>query len=117
MASDPGLHEMLPRMCTFIAEGVKVNVVQNNLALLIYLMRMVKALLDNQSLYLEKYVSILTSVHVYNHSKGGFGLSHFCDGVFITADVCEHWVTFISFLYSLFVMGCNHVDGKRGLVT
>lgn len=49
---------MLPRMCTFIAEGVRVNVVQNNLALLIYLMRMVKALLDNQSLYLEKYVSI-----------------------------------------------------------
>jgi len=44
-------------MCTFIAEGVKVNVVQNNLALLIYLMRMVKALLDNPALYLEKYVS------------------------------------------------------------
>lgn len=57
LACDPGLHEMLPRMCTFISEGVKVNVVQNNLALLIYLMRMVKALLDNQSLYLEKYVS------------------------------------------------------------
>ncbi|XP_037934422.1 transcription initiation factor TFIID subunit 6 isoform X2 [Teleopsis dalmanni] len=56
LASDPGLHEMLPRMCTFIAEGVKVNVVQNNLALLIYLMRMVKALLDNTSLYLEKYL-------------------------------------------------------------
>lgn len=47
---------MLPRMCTFIAEGVKVNVVQNNLALLIYLMRMVKALLDNPSLFLEKYL-------------------------------------------------------------
>lgn len=57
LACDPGLHEMLPRMCTFITEGVKVNVVQNNLALLIYLMRMVKALLDNQTLYLEKYVS------------------------------------------------------------
>lgn len=56
LACDPGLHEMLPRMCTFISEGVKVNVVQNNLALLIYLMRMVKALLDNQSLYLEKYL-------------------------------------------------------------
>lgn len=56
LACDPGLHEMLPRMCTFIAEGVKVNVVQNNLALLIYLMRMVKALLDNPSLYLEKYL-------------------------------------------------------------
>ncbi|CAH1118386.1 unnamed protein product [Phaedon cochleariae] len=56
LASDPGLHEMLPRMCTFIIEGVRVNVVQNNLALLIYLMRMVKAILDNQSLYLEKYL-------------------------------------------------------------
>ena len=53
---DPGLHQMLPRLCTFISEGVKVNVVQNNLALLIYLMRMVKALLDNTNLYLEKYL-------------------------------------------------------------
>jgi len=50
---------MLPRLCTFIAEGVRVNVVQNNLAPLIYLMRMVKALLSNQTLYLEKYVSIV----------------------------------------------------------
>ncbi|KAK6466438.1 mRNAion initiation factor TFIID subunit 6-like, partial [Huso huso] len=37
--------------------AVRVNVVQNNLALLIYLMRMVKALMDNPTLYLEKYVS------------------------------------------------------------
>lgn len=57
LSCDPGIHEMLPRMCTFIAEGVKVNVVQNNLAILIYLMRMVRALLDNPALYLEKYVS------------------------------------------------------------
>jgi len=54
---------MLPRMCTFIAEGVKVNVVQNNLALLIYLMRMVKALLDNPALYLEKYASSI--IYIY----------------------------------------------------
>lgn len=59
LSADPGLHEMLARMCTFIAEGVRVNVVQNHLALLIYLMRMVKALLDNPSLYLEKYVKHL----------------------------------------------------------
>ncbi|KAK7499297.1 hypothetical protein BaRGS_00009557 [Batillaria attramentaria] len=56
LASDPGLHQMLPRFITFVAEGVKINVVQNNLALLIYLMRMVKSLLDNQTLYLEKYL-------------------------------------------------------------
>lgn len=57
---------MLPRMCTFIAEGVKVNVVQNNLALLIYLMRMVKALLDNPALYLEKYVNFKILIITYN---------------------------------------------------
>ncbi|KAK3918177.1 Transcription initiation factor TFIID subunit 6 [Frankliniella fusca] len=63
LSADPGLHEMLPRMCTFIAEGVKVNVVQNNLAFLIYLMRMVKALLDNSTLFLEKYLhELLPSV-------------------------------------------------------
>lgn len=56
LSHDPGLHQMLPRLCTFISEGVKVNVVHNNLALLIYLMRMVKALLENPTLYLEKYL-------------------------------------------------------------
>ncbi|KAK2719318.1 transcription initiation factor TFIID subunit 6-like [Artemia franciscana] len=56
LQTDPGLHQMLPRLCTFIAEGVRINVVLNNLAPLIYLMRMVKALLANQSLYLEKYL-------------------------------------------------------------
>lgn len=59
LSNDPGLYEMLPRLCTFIAEGVRVNVVHYNLALLIYLMRMVKSLLDNQTLYLEKYVRFL----------------------------------------------------------
>lgn len=57
LASDPGLYQVVPRFSMFIAEGVKVNVVQNNLAILIYLMRMVKALMDNVTLYLEKYVS------------------------------------------------------------
>ncbi|XP_023337419.1 transcription initiation factor TFIID subunit 6-like [Eurytemora carolleeae] len=56
LACDPGLHQMLPRLATFIAEGVRVNVVQHNLAILIYLMRMVKSLLENQTLYLEKYL-------------------------------------------------------------
>ena len=71
LASDPGLHQMLPRLCTFIAEGVRVNVVQNNLAPLIYLMRMVKALLSNQTLYLEKYVSLSnqSSLFVFHNNR------------------------------------------------
>jgi len=60
LSYDPGLHQMVARLCTFISEGVRVNVVQKNLALLIYLMRMAKALLDNNSLYLEKYLHELT---------------------------------------------------------
>lgn len=42
---------------------------QNNLALLIYLMRMVKALMDNPTLYLEKYVSGANKINIYIHFK------------------------------------------------
>ena len=56
--------------CMFIFQ-VKVNVVQNNLALLIYLMRMVKSMIDNPTLYLEKYVSDLILVYKqFNFSSG-----------------------------------------------
>ncbi|CAD5117547.1 DgyrCDS6309 [Dimorphilus gyrociliatus] len=56
LSVDTGLHQMLPRFCNFISEGVKVNVCQKNLALLIYLMRMVKSLLENPTLYLQNYL-------------------------------------------------------------
>lgn len=69
LATDPGLHQMLPRFIMFVAEGVKINVVQSNLALLIYLMRMVKSLLDNSTLYLEKYVSVVQRGTVINTAK------------------------------------------------
>ena len=65
--TDPGLYQLLPRIATFISEGVKINVAQHNLALLIYLLRMIKALLENPTLYLEKYLhelvpSIITCI-------------------------------------------------------
>lgn len=56
LTSDTGLYQLLPRFVTFIAEGVKVNVAQHNLALLIYLLRMIQALMKNSTLYLEKYL-------------------------------------------------------------
>ena len=68
LATDPGLHQLLPRLAMFISEGVKVNVVQSNLALLIYLMRMIRNLLDNQTLYIEKYLHDL-----------GTGVRSICD--------------------------------------
>ena len=55
------------------------------MALLIYLMRMVKALLDNSSLFLEKYVSIKSSlltqskVYVACEIFGGYdGIKNVC---------------------------------------
>lgn len=53
-----------------LSSKVRVNVVQNNLALLIYLMRMVKALMDNPTLYLEKYVSKQNKQHVVFSFEG-----------------------------------------------
>jgi transcription initiation factor TFIID subunit 6 len=82
LSFDTGLHPMLPCLSVFISEGVKVNVVQNNLALLIYLMRMVKALLDNSTLVLEKYLhEILPTVITCIVSK------QLC----LRPDVDNHW--------------------------
>lgn len=55
-----------------LSSKVRVNVVQNNLALLIYLMRMVKALMDNPTLYLEKYVSEETNEVIIFKSQSIF---------------------------------------------
>jgi len=56
LASETGLHQIVPRLVLFISEGVKVNLMQYNLAILIYLMRMTSSLLENKSLYCEKYL-------------------------------------------------------------
>ncbi|XP_032802521.1 transcription initiation factor TFIID subunit 6-like isoform X2 [Petromyzon marinus] len=56
IAMEPGFYQLMPQLSTFISEGVRINIVHNNLALLIYLMRMVKALLENPNIYLEKYL-------------------------------------------------------------
>ncbi|THD19936.1 Transcription initiation factor TFIID subunit 6 [Fasciola hepatica] len=56
---DPGLQPILPHLVTFITEGVRVNVTNHNLAILIYLMRLVKALVDNPHMSLEPYLHLL----------------------------------------------------------
>ena len=53
----------MPRFTNFISEGIKCNINENNLALVIYLMRMVKALLDNPTLSLgrvDPYLQVIT---------------------------------------------------------
>ncbi|VDD81613.1 unnamed protein product [Mesocestoides corti] len=58
-ALDTGLQPLLPYLVNFITEGVRVNVTNNNLAILIYLMRLTKALIDNQHISLEAYLHLL----------------------------------------------------------
>jgi hypothetical protein len=63
LACDPGLDQMLPRLCAFIEERVRVNIDQeHNLAELTSLMRMVLNLLKNKRLRLEKYMNQLIRV-------------------------------------------------------
>jgi len=62
LSTDTGIHAMLPRFTNFISEGIKCNINENNLALVIYLMRMVKALLDNPTLSLDMYLHELLPV-------------------------------------------------------
>ncbi|XP_023176956.2 transcription initiation factor TFIID subunit 6 [Drosophila hydei] len=58
LSSDSSLQPMLSKLSLFIGEAVKVNVVQQNFALLLYLMRMVHSLLINPHLKLHNYLHI-----------------------------------------------------------
>lgn len=88
LSSDPGLHQLLPRFIIFISEGVRLNISQFNMAILIYLMRIAKSLIDNKSIYLEKYLhELLPSILSCQLSKqlcarpeqdNHFALREFC---------------------------------------
>ncbi|KAK0404257.1 hypothetical protein QR680_017368 [Steinernema hermaphroditum] len=54
LQTDCGLKALLPRFSLAIAEGVKCNIVQHQLAILIYLMRMIQSLALNNSISLDR---------------------------------------------------------------
>ncbi|VDK82612.1 unnamed protein product [Litomosoides sigmodontis] len=54
LQTDAGLQQLLPRFSVAIVEGVRCNIVQHNLAILIYLMRMIQSLASNPALSLER---------------------------------------------------------------
>ena len=56
LASDSGLYQLLSQLCSYITEGIKINISQRKLAILKHLLKMAKSLLDNPSLSLEKYL-------------------------------------------------------------
>ncbi|XP_065840665.1 transcription initiation factor TFIID subunit 6-like [Oscarella lobularis] len=56
LSLDPGLNQMLPKFTEFICEGIKQYVIQKKLTSLVALVKMIKALLSNKNLNLEKYI-------------------------------------------------------------
>ena len=56
LANDPGLYQLLPQFTNYVTEGIKVNVSQRKLNVLKHLLKMVRSLLENPSLSLEKYL-------------------------------------------------------------
>ena len=57
VASDPGLHPLVPYFCAFIAEGVKQHL--GNLLVLHRLLLLTRALLANPGVHLAPYLQQL----------------------------------------------------------
>ncbi|CAK9304969.1 unnamed protein product [Gordionus sp. m RMFG-2023] len=129
LATDPGLHSLLPRFASFVAQGVKINLLQRNLAVLIYLMRMIRALLENPHLLYSpsttKTASKMASIAI---TSGDFlasqQLKHqahslipavlsccLCDRICQRPEIDNHWALrdFSSKLLSQF---CSRLDNS-----
>ena len=55
LRSDPGLHQLVPYFVQFVAEKVTHSL--KNLFVLTQMMQLTSAMLDNESLYVDPYVS------------------------------------------------------------
>lgn len=55
LREDPGLHQLVPYFVQFISEKVTHSL--NNIFVLTQVMRIAEALIQNQSLYIDPYVS------------------------------------------------------------
>ncbi|XP_017008248.2 transcription initiation factor TFIID subunit 6 [Drosophila takahashii] len=59
LSTDPSLEVLLPTLSAFISDAVVVNVAQQNMPLLLYLLRMVRAVLANPRLSLLQYLHLI----------------------------------------------------------
>ncbi|KAH8354612.1 hypothetical protein KR084_008470 [Drosophila pseudotakahashii] len=59
LSTDPSLEVLLPTLTEFISDAVVVNVAQQNVPLLMYLLRMVRAVLANPRLSLLPYLHLI----------------------------------------------------------
>lgn len=59
MSSDPRVDGAMPMLAPFIADTVSFNVAEENMEFIVYMLRMINALLTNDAVDLDKYVHLL----------------------------------------------------------
>ncbi|XP_039231795.1 transcription initiation factor TFIID subunit 6 isoform X1 [Drosophila yakuba] len=59
LTTDPSIEVLLPTLTMFIADAVAINVKQQDMAMLFYLMRMIRSLLGNHRFSLLQYLHLL----------------------------------------------------------
>ncbi|XP_039495075.1 transcription initiation factor TFIID subunit 6 [Drosophila santomea] len=59
LTTDPSIEVLLPRLTMFIADAVAINVKQQDMTMLLYLMRMIRSLLGNHRFSLLQYLHLL----------------------------------------------------------
>uniref|UniRef100_A0A7E4VN68 TAF6_C domain-containing protein n=1 Tax=Panagrellus redivivus TaxID=6233 RepID=A0A7E4VN68_PANRE len=81
--SDTGLQPLLPRFSRAIVDGVRVNLIQENVAFLIYLMRVAEALVLNTHVKIEKvlhdfFPTIISCMVTHVSGDATWALREFC---------------------------------------
>lgn len=56
ISTDPGLYQLLPQLITFINEGIKINIAHRRLTNLTNILKIAKAILENDSVSIEKFL-------------------------------------------------------------
>ncbi|VDK23400.1 unnamed protein product [Taenia asiatica] len=99
---DTGLQPLVPYLVTFIAEGIRLNAINSNLAILIYLVRLTKALVDNPNVSLKAYLQSLVP---------GIITCSLCRQVCAKPITDNHWAL-RDFAAKQLVAICNKVDSN-----
>uniref|UniRef100_A0A0R0J477 TATA box binding protein associated factor (TAF) histone-like fold domain-containing protein n=1 Tax=Glycine max TaxID=3847 RepID=A0A0R0J477_SOYBN len=106
LATDSGLHPLVPYFTFFVADEVAQNL--NNLAVLFALMRLVRSLLQNSQIHIELYlhqlmppiITCIVAKRIGNRlSDDHWELRNFSAN--LVASICQRWATGAHFYYCM----------------
>ncbi len=122
LSTDPGLYQLLPQFTSFINEGIRINIGLKKLAVLKHLVKMIGAILENESLFLEKYlhelIPSLTSCLINNQvcvrpeSEDHWSLRD--NAGKILAKICKRYSNSVNNIQSRLTRVLSQVLGSQG---